>query len=77
MRQPRDSSVPCARQPAAEPAASARRWPDRRTHDQVGLEDVHGPVVAACLAALGVAYLLFSVALGVSRRNREREGAAF
>jgi NADH-quinone oxidoreductase subunit H len=34
-------------------------------------------VVAACLAALGVAYLLFSVAIGVSRRNREREGAAF
>ena len=34
-------------------------------------------VVAACLAALGAAYLLFGVALGVSRRNREREGAAF
>jgi NADH-quinone oxidoreductase subunit H len=34
-------------------------------------------VVAACLAALGAAYLLFSVALGVSRRNREREGAAY
>jgi NADH-quinone oxidoreductase subunit H len=34
-------------------------------------------VVAACLAALGASYLLFSVALGVSRRNREREGAAY
>jgi NADH-quinone oxidoreductase subunit H len=34
-------------------------------------------VVVACLAALGVAYLLFSLALTVSRRNREREGAAF
>ena len=34
-------------------------------------------VVAACLAALGAAYMLFSVALGVSRRNREREGAAY
>ena len=34
-------------------------------------------VVAACLAALGAAYLLFSVALSVSRRNREREGAAY
>jgi NADH-quinone oxidoreductase subunit H len=34
-------------------------------------------VVAACLAALGAAYLLFSVALGVSLRNREREGAAY
>jgi NADH-quinone oxidoreductase subunit H len=34
-------------------------------------------VVAACLAALGAAYLLFSVALSVSRRNRERQGAAF
>ena len=31
-------------------------------------------VVAATLAALVVAYLLFSVAIGVSRRNREREG---
>ena len=34
-------------------------------------------VVAVCLAALGAAYLLFSVALSVSRRNRERQGAAF
>jgi NADH-quinone oxidoreductase subunit H len=34
-------------------------------------------VVAACLATLGLAYLLFGVALGVSRRNREREGAAY
>ena len=34
-------------------------------------------VVAGCLAALGLSYLLFSVALGVSRRNREREGAAY
>jgi NADH-quinone oxidoreductase subunit H len=34
-------------------------------------------VVAACLAALGASYLLLSVALGVSRRNREREGAAY
>ncbi len=34
-------------------------------------------VVVACLAALGVAYLLFSLALTVSRSNREREGAAF
>jgi len=34
-------------------------------------------VVIACLAALGVAYLLFGLALTVSRRNREREGAAY
>jgi NADH-quinone oxidoreductase subunit H len=34
-------------------------------------------VVAACLAALGAAYLLFTLALNVSRRNRERHGAAF
>jgi NADH-quinone oxidoreductase subunit H len=34
-------------------------------------------VVAASLAALGAAYLLFTVALNVSRRNRERQGAAF
>jgi NADH-quinone oxidoreductase subunit H len=31
----------------------------------------------ACAAALGVAYLLFNAALTVSRRNREREGAAY
>ncbi len=34
-------------------------------------------VVAGCLAALGVSYLLFNAALVVSRRNREREGAAY
>jgi NADH-quinone oxidoreductase subunit H len=34
-------------------------------------------VVVVCLAALGAAYLLFSLALMVSRRNRDREGAAF
>jgi NADH-quinone oxidoreductase subunit H len=34
-------------------------------------------VVAACLAVLGVAYLLLSSALSVSRRNREQEGAAY
>jgi NADH-quinone oxidoreductase subunit H len=34
-------------------------------------------VVAGCLAALGASYLLFGAALGVSRRNRERDGAAF
>ncbi len=34
-------------------------------------------VVAACLAVLGVAYLLLSAALGVSRRHREQEGAAY
>ena len=34
-------------------------------------------VVIACLAALGAAYLLFSLAVTVSRRNREREGAAY
>ena len=34
-------------------------------------------VVAACLAVLGVAYLLLSAALDVSRRNREQEGAAY
>ena len=34
-------------------------------------------VVVACLAALGLAYLLFNAALVVSRRNREREGAAY
>jgi NADH-quinone oxidoreductase subunit H len=34
-------------------------------------------VVAACLVALGIAYLLFTAALNVSRRNREREGAAY
>jgi NADH-quinone oxidoreductase subunit H len=34
-------------------------------------------VVATSLAALGAAYLLFTLALSVSRRNRERQGAAF
>jgi NADH-quinone oxidoreductase subunit H len=34
-------------------------------------------VVAACLGALGLSYLLLSAALSVSRRNREREGAAY
>jgi NADH-quinone oxidoreductase subunit H len=34
-------------------------------------------VVAACLLVLGVAYGLFAAALNVSRRNREREGAAY
>ncbi len=34
-------------------------------------------VVAACLAVLGAAYLLFVAALSVSRRNREQEGAAY
>ena len=29
------------------------------------------------LAVMGVCYLLFSAALGVARRNREREGAAY
>jgi NADH-quinone oxidoreductase subunit H len=36
-----------------------------------------GLVVAACLLALGIAYLLFTAALNVSRRNREQEGAAY
>lgn len=34
-------------------------------------------VVASCLAVLAVALGLFSAALGVARRNREREGAAY
>jgi hypothetical protein len=34
-------------------------------------------VVAACLVALGLSYLLINLALIVSRRNREREGAAY
>jgi NADH-quinone oxidoreductase subunit H len=34
-------------------------------------------VVAGCLVALGLAYLLFNAALMVSKRNREREGAAY
>ena len=34
-------------------------------------------VVVGCLAALGLAYLLFSAALAVSKRNRDREGAAY
>ena len=34
-------------------------------------------LVAGCLAALGAAYALFNAALAVSRRNREREGAAY
>ncbi len=34
-------------------------------------------VVAGCLAALAAAYLLFNAALVVSKRNREREGAAY
>jgi NADH-quinone oxidoreductase subunit H len=34
-------------------------------------------LVAGCVAALGAAYVLFSAALTVSRRNREREGAAY
>jgi NADH-quinone oxidoreductase subunit H len=34
-------------------------------------------VVAACLVALGLSYLLLTAALSVSRRNREREGAAY
>ena len=34
-------------------------------------------VGAACLAAVAVGYLLFTAALAVSRKNREREGAAY
>jgi NADH-quinone oxidoreductase subunit H len=34
-------------------------------------------VVVGCLIVLGVSYLLFNAALTVSRRNREREGAAY
>jgi NADH-quinone oxidoreductase subunit H len=34
-------------------------------------------VVVGCLVALGLAYLLFTAALAVSRKNREREGAAY
>jgi NADH-quinone oxidoreductase subunit H len=34
-------------------------------------------VVAGCLIVLGLAYLLFNAALGVARRNRETEGAAY
>jgi NADH-quinone oxidoreductase subunit H len=34
-------------------------------------------VVLGCLIVLGVSYLLFNAALTVSRRNREREGAAY
>jgi len=34
-------------------------------------------VVLACLASLGLAYLLFQAALTVSKRNRDREGAAY
>ena len=34
-------------------------------------------LVGGCLVALGAAYLLFTAALAVSRRNREREGAAY
>jgi NADH-quinone oxidoreductase subunit H len=34
-------------------------------------------LVGGCLVALGAAYVLFTAALAVSRRNREREGAAY
>jgi NADH-quinone oxidoreductase subunit H len=34
-------------------------------------------VIAGCLVVVGIAYLLFNAALVVSRRNREREGAAY
>ncbi len=34
-------------------------------------------VIAGCLATLGVAYLLMTTALNVSRRNREQEGVAY
>jgi NADH-quinone oxidoreductase subunit H len=34
-------------------------------------------VVVGCLVVLGISYLLFNAALVVSRRNREREGAAY
>ena len=39
-----------------------------------------GPVIVTALigvAVLGAAYLLFMAALGVAKRNREREGAAY
>jgi NADH-quinone oxidoreductase subunit H len=34
-------------------------------------------MLAGCLAGLGLGYLLFTAALTVSRRNREREGTAY
>jgi NADH-quinone oxidoreductase subunit H len=43
-----------------------------------GLEDYQfWLMLGGCLAALGASYLLFNAALIVSRRNREREGAAY
>ena len=39
--------------------------------------NVFAVVAGPAWPSLGAAYLLFSAALGVSRRNREREGAAY